>query len=221
MASRKQPKRASFQPYTGGVRTSINTQVANSADAVNNALNTVLYEDSMGNNGIWNLIKRAAPQLTPGTINANKKVIPGTLGFVLYDEPERDPIVEGHQPTVSNESESFDVFYYIPDSKFNDVQKHQCLGIMYNGRRLKIKFAGQNPETGLPYFYVEDPVFEKSGKNWVGTQTRWYGTFTDKSTGTEFGKSRYYFGKKRRKVSSKSSLSQIRKDINYIKSLKC
>ena len=210
---RNKPKRDLYQPYTGGVRTSVNIKLAKSEFAVNNALSTVLYKDSTLDNGVWKLIEREAPQLKPGTFDASKKLKPGTLGFVLYDDPTRDPIIEDHVPVISNESESYDVFYFTPDKKFNDGLKHQCLGIMYNGRRLKIKFAGQNKETGLPFFYVEDAVFEKVKGQWNGEQTRWYGVFTDKSPDQTVS-----FGKKNKINKRKQHL--LDKDISYLKKLK-
>ena len=210
-------KRNLYQPYSGGVRTSVNTPVAKSEFAINNALNTVLYKDSL-DNGVWKLIERESPQLIPGTLDLSKKVKPGTLGFVLYDDPTN--ITEGYIPTISNESESYDVFYFTPDKKFNDGLKHQCLGIMYNGRRLKIKFAGQNKETGLPFFYVEDAIFEKNKGQWTGEQTRWYGVFTDKSPEqtVSFGKS----AKRSIKDGTPESfafLSSVNNDIKYLKSI--
>jgi hypothetical protein len=200
---------ARYEPYTTGIKTSVNRPVAGSELAVNNALETVMYGDNE-NSWVFNLLKRAIPNITVGTINKTKQVKPGTLSFVLYDDPitspdETDQSISGE---LNEDNQNlFPVFAYTPDKKFNDGLKHQCLGILYNGKQLKIKFRGTNGKTGLPFFYVEDPVFIKQGNKWVGEQTQWYGTFVEMPTSV------LSFGKRRNKVSLKS----INADISYLR----
>jgi hypothetical protein len=208
-------ERTRYEPYTGGVFTSKNKQVAGSEYAVDNTTQTVLYGPGE-NTRIYDKIKQHYPDVEPGTYNkVAKKMSPKTLYFVFYDDPITEPgITEGYTPSISGEIDHsnpnmYPVFSFIPDKAFNDGKKHTCLGVMYNGKRLKIKFQGLNPGTALPFFYVEEPVFQKTKGTWNAEQTKWYGTFVDMTpVNTSFGK--------RRKRMKANHLTQLKKEINYL-----
>jgi len=202
----------------GTVISSINTQMAGSEFAKNNARETVLYNDPHDplNNRIFNMINQANPGITVGTIDKYKNIKPGRLSFIFYDEPGRSPNEPGYDPQMSGDIDTLHpnfhrVFSFTPDSKFTDGMKHQCLGILYDNKRLKIKYSGSNPETGFPYFYVEDPIFEYdtvSGKVISAQQAKWYGTFNDiPVSGSSFGKRTF------------NSLKKVTDEIKYLKKL--
>ena len=88
-----------YEPYTTGVKTSKNIPVACSEFAVNNALQTVLYGPDE-NTIIFDKIKQAVPGTTVGTIDASKQINPGSLWFVLYNDPNMEPNEEGYTPEL-------------------------------------------------------------------------------------------------------------------------
>ena len=203
-------ERTRYEPYSGGVFTSKNKQIAGSEYAVDNTTQTVLYGPGE-NTRIYDKIKNHYPNVEPGTFNkASKRITAKTLYFIFYDDPTTEPgLTEGYTPGISGEIDPsnpnmFPVFSFIPDKAFNDGKKHTCLGIMYNGKRLKIKFSGLNPGTALPFFYVEEPVFERVRGKWEADQTKWFGTFVDMSPETTS------FGKRR------NNLSKVTEDIRYL-----
>jgi hypothetical protein len=203
-----------YEPYTTGVKTSKNIPVACSEFAVNNALQTVLYGEKE-NTIIFDKIKQAVPGTTVGTIDTSKQINPGSLWFVLYNDPNMEPNEEGYTPELPEDldasPDTFPVFSFKPTSKFTDNKFHTCLGIFYGGRRLKIKHAGINSDTGLPFFYVEDPFFTKVGNKWECQQAKWYGTFFNKVNSSSFGK--------KRKTTKKRNTFDS--DIRYLLNLKC
>lgn len=204
---------ARYQPYNDSrtVKTCINRPVGGSDLAVNNSLETVLYGEKE-NAWVFDLVKRAIPDITVGTINKAKQITPGSLYFAFYDDPVTPP--DQHTPTIScqlteDDPNVYPVFHFTPDKKFTDDKHHECLGIFYDNRKLKMKFKGSNQATGgLPYFYVEDPVFMKQGSKWIGEQTQWYGTLIEIPTSV------LSFGKKRNK---KVSLKSVNADIKYLR----
>lgn len=184
-ASELKSKKTERQQYTpakpGQVERSRNRQLAGTGDAYKNELAVLAYQDSLGTDRYIQQMAQQIPDMRIGNITGTKSenfaVQPGNLGFVFYDEPNRDPSDANYTPSVTSREEALDVFYFTPTEPFTDRKRHQCLGVLYNRRRLKIKKAGLNLETGMPFLYVEDPVINTFG---VLEQTRWYGTFTIK-----------------------------------------
>ena len=236
----KGPSRAQYSPLPyGGVETAANRPLAASSNAQNNATETILYNDPTdpNRNRIFNLITQVNGDLTVGSISKDYTIDRGTMSFVFYKEPNLNPIEnrpelpdEGPDESIPN---FYRVFYFTPSMPFTDGLKHQALGILYNGKRLKLKFTGSiNEETGLPFFYVEDPVFvpnplydpkkPKVQPKWIATQTRWYGTFINmpvpvsRTASAPSGSQEAAFGRRRRK--SNNNLNAV---IKYLKSLKC
>jgi hypothetical protein len=245
--AKKTPSRTQYTPLPyGGVETAANRPLAASTNAQNNATETILYNDPTdpNSNRIFNLITQVNGDLTVGTISKDLTINRGTLSFVFYKEPNLNPI--DNRPELPDEAPDesipnfYRVFYFTPTTPFTDGMRHQCLGVLYNGKRLKLKFTGStNPETGLPFFYVEEPTFDanplhdpqnpKKQPKWIATQTRWYGTFInmpvpsasqadyDQDTLDKIIRGELDFGRRRRK----SDLKQVNKVIGYLKSLKC
>ena len=246
------PKRQQYTPVRPGqVETSRNRQLALTGDAYKNELSVLAYNDStLGTDKIIQNMMQQIPDLKIGTISGKTSdqfnIQSGNLGFVFYDEPDRDPSEPGYTPSVTSQEEALSVFYFTPSTPFTEKKKHQCLGILYNGRRLKIKKIGLNPGTNMPFLYVEDPVFGDKGK--TAQQTKWYGVFTIKEMESpaaqdtvqdpdqelmdffSFGKKRNKMNKmnKRNKMNKMNKINKINKmngvlenEIRYLKNLKC
>jgi len=247
--TKRTPSRAQYTPLPyGAVETAANRPLAASSNAQNNATETILYNDPTdpNRNRIFNLITQVNGDLTVGSISKDLTINKGTLSFVFYKEPNLNPIDNRPELPDEDPDESipnfYRVFYFTPTAPFTDGMRHQALGILYNGKRLKLKFTGStNPETGLPFFYVEEPTFEanplydpqnpKKQPKWIATQTRWYGTFINmpvpitRSSSSPSGSQGNYdqaeldFGRRRRR--SKGNLKEVNAVIKYLKSLKC
>jgi len=233
------PKRQQYAPVRPGqVETSRNRQLALTGDAYKNELSVLAYNDStLGTDKIIQNMMQQIPDLEINTITGKSSgefnIQPGNLGFVFYDEPDRDPSEPGYTPSVTSQEEALSVFYFTPSTPFTDKKKHQCLGILYDGRRLKIKKIGLNPGTNMPFLYVEDPVFDNKG---VGQQTKWYGVFTIKENESPISQEEldqklmdfFSFGKKSNKRNKRNKMNKVNKingvlenEIHYLKSLKC
>jgi len=147
----------------GKVATSANVQLAASELSVNNALQVIPYET--GNMAKYNKF-----------FNGYR---PDNLLFYFYDNPTLDPSInEPSVPDLSFEN-GYRIFHFTPTTKFTDGYKHNVLGLMYEGKRLKIKTSGTNNWNSsdivkLPFFYVEDlPLVLQDDQTY--TMTKYYG----------------------------------------------
>ena len=215
-------KRTVFKPARPGqVTTSANTPVGASELSVNNALQVIPHEP--GNMGLYNNYF--------GAINPNQ------LEFYFYlDQEDRPDTHDPMLPAFIIEN-SHRVMNFTPTSKFTDGQKHNVLGIRFNGKNLKIKWTGVNQYADsingtnkLPFFYVEDlPQVDDVDNNGnpIKRMTKYWGVITTVAqreaaaasaniSGTEFGKSFTKNGIFKRK---KHSISLLNKEIKYLMKL--
>ena len=122
-------KRTVFKPARAGqVTTSANTPVGACELSVNNALQVIPHET--GNMGLYNNYF--------GAINPNQ------LEFYFYlDQEDRPDTHDPMLPAFIIEN-SHQVMEFIPTCKFTDGLNHKVLGILFNGKRLKIKWSEIN-----------------------------------------------------------------------------
>ena len=208
------PKRTIFKPARQGkVSTSENISLGASELSVNNALQVIPHET--GNMGLYNRYF--------GNISPNE------LEFYLYLEPTRvpstyEPMLGDHVIENSNQ-----IIVFIPAKKFTDGKNHKVLGIMWEGKRLKLKWSGENvyaePINGtqkLPFFYIEglpETNLDDFGNSMVDINgnsmtrmTKYYGVITTKAQREASGTTE--FGKRRKQRKYKFKI--LNKEIKYL-----